>query len=133
MADLDHFKNVNDDLGHQVGDEILTNVGSVFRQVLDEQAVFRYGGDEFAMMTWVTSLRHAEDLADEIRKRAAVKFADYQVTISVGVALYSEASSPEELIYHADAAMYAAKGAGKNRVRVWSRGTASLPTGQTVG
>ncbi len=132
MADIDRFKRVNDELGHQKGDEILTGVGEVFREVLGEQAVFRYGGDEFAMMTRVSSLSQAEEMAEAVRKRVAVEFTDVDVTVSIGVSLYSEASSPEELVYHADAAMYAAKAAGKNRVRAWTRGATALPTADSI-
>jgi diguanylate cyclase (GGDEF)-like protein len=133
MADIDRFKHVNDEHGHQVGDRILTDVGSVFRAVLGEQAVFRYGGDEFAMMTRVTSRAHAEEVAETVRQRVMTECADPPVTVSIGVALYSEATSPEELVYHADAAMYAAKAAGKNRVRVWTHGAAALPAADAIG
>ncbi len=132
MADIDLFKQVNDVHGHQVGDQILTSVGDVFRQVLGEQAVFRYGGDEFAMMTGVSSVSNAEELAEQVRQLVVAKVADPAVTVSIGVALYSEASSPEELVYHADAAMYAAKAAGKNRVRVWTHDRVALATEDTV-
>ncbi len=127
MADIDRFKQVNDEYGHPTGDQILARVSDEFRSVLGEESVFRYGGDEFAMMVWVSSLKEAEDLAEDVRSRVAARLTDPPVTVSIGLALYSEASSPEELVYHADAAMYAAKAGGKNRVRVWSHGTAVLP------
>jgi diguanylate cyclase (GGDEF)-like protein len=132
MADIDAFKDINDVHGHPAGDLILSRVGDIFREVLGEQAAFRYGGDEFAMMTWVSSLSEAEAFAEDIRLRIEASFSDPALTISVGVAPYSQASSPEELVYHADAAMYAAKAAGKNRVRIWTRAGAALPATDTV-
>jgi len=127
MADIDRFKHVNDDQGHQVGDQILTAIGDTFRDVLGDEAVFRYGGDEFAMIVRLPSLAAAEELAEEIRRRVEAAFSDFDLTVSIGIALYSEAESPEKLVYHADAAMYAAKAAGKNRVRVWARDAVTVP------
>jgi diguanylate cyclase (GGDEF)-like protein len=84
MADIDRFKDVNDAYGHQVGDQILTRVGDLFREVLGEQAVFRYGGDEFAMMTLVSSLAHAEEMAEDVRQKVAAEIAHPAVSVSVG-------------------------------------------------
>jgi diguanylate cyclase (GGDEF)-like protein len=126
MADIDHFKSVNDLHGHQRGDEILTAVGDVFRKVLGEECVFRYGGDEFAMVTWLPSAARAEEVAEEMRRRVETGLTSPAVTVSIGVALYSDAASPEKLVYHADAAMYAAKAAGKNQVKLWAPGAVLL-------
>jgi diguanylate cyclase (GGDEF)-like protein len=121
MLDIDHFKNVNDALGHLAGDEILRACGEVLTSVAGVQNVYRYGGDEFALVLDNTDFEQATAVAEELRKAIETRSPYLRgITISLGVAEYpSASSSAEELIYRADAAMYSAKAAGKNRTCRW--------------
>jgi diguanylate cyclase (GGDEF)-like protein len=125
MLDIDDFKQVNDSFGHPQGDLVLVEVGRVLRDLsrdIDEPA--RYGGEELAVILPQTDLNGAELLAE--RMRAAIEGLEtkrtdgegvLQVTASFGVAsLPACASDRESLIAEADAALYRAKRAGKNRV-----------------
>lgn len=124
--DLDEFKYVNDTFGHGAGDAMLIRIaGEVGKLVRSNEIFSRLGGDEFAILMIDADRREAEVLAERIvRAVAQVPFRfdaqNLRLTASVGVALYPEhASNVEELIGHADAAMYQAKGAGKNAWRVY--------------
>ena len=123
MLDVDGFKEINDSLGHLQGDEILRQCARIFCEVVDSGCVYRYGGDEFAVILPGADDRKTMDTAERLR-RALVEASGggpNRVTVSLGVANYpGTASSAEELIYEADAAMYAAKSAGKNTVMRWS-------------
>jgi len=121
MLDIDHFKNVNDALGHLAGDEILRACGDVLASVAGAQNVYRYGGDEFALVLDNTDFEQATAVAEELRQAIETRSPYLRgITISLGVAEYpSASSSAEELIYRADAAMYSAKAAGKNRTCRW--------------
>ncbi len=124
MIDIDGFKLVNDVLGHQVGDDILRGCARIFSEAASGHAVYRYGGDEFAVVIMGADLNEAERLAEHLRESVLsdIDIASRQVTISLGVASYPEtAGSAEELIYEADAAMYAAKLSGKNLTYRWDR------------
>jgi diguanylate cyclase (GGDEF)-like protein len=124
MLDIDGFKRVNDSLGHQAGDEILRLLAQVLTDVVRREDVYRYGGDEFAVLLPDTDGNKAARFAERLR-RAVVKRTgenDTKVTISLGVAaLPDTAKSSEEITYGADAAMYWAKSAGKNRVGEWAK------------
>jgi diguanylate cyclase (GGDEF)-like protein len=125
MLDLDDFKHVNDSYGHQQGDEVLAQVAGVLRYVTRElDTPARYGGEELAIILPQTDAAGAELLAE--RMRVAVEAlhvprvggrGTLSVTASFGVAAVPE-SAPDHagLIAAADAALYAAKRAGKNRV-----------------
>jgi diguanylate cyclase (GGDEF)-like protein len=124
MIDIDGFKLVNDVLGHQVGDDILRGCARIFSEAASGHAVYRYGGDEFAVVIMGIELDGAEELAEHLRTSVLSDpdIASRQVTISLGVASYPEtAGSAEELIYEADAAMYGAKLSGKNLTYRWDR------------
>jgi diguanylate cyclase (GGDEF)-like protein len=125
MVDLDNFKGVNDTYGHQQGDEVLAHVAWVLRDVSrDLDTVVRYGGEELAVVLPQTDAAGASRLAE--RMRVAVESlhvprvdgrGTIEVTASFGVASVPEnAVDRNELIAAADAALYAAKAAGKNRV-----------------
>jgi two-component system, cell cycle response regulator len=125
MIDVDHFKNYNDRHGHPAGDEVLRQVARVLadgRRVND--FVARYGGEEFAVVLVDTPKLGAAQVADKLRQRIAeFPFAHAgdqpggAITVSVGVASFPEdASTPEALVRAADAALYRAKTAGRNRV-----------------
>ena len=124
-VDLDHFKEINDTRGHPVGDIVLQQVANIMKTTArDTDAVARYGGDEFVVILPDTGWQGALTFADRLRRRVddfsfgPPNTPPMGVTISVGVALGrgSDALSTEGLIQEADAALYRAKTAGRNRV-----------------
>ncbi len=125
MLDIDHFKKVNDEHGHQAGDSVLRDVARLLRDTLrNVDAVGRYGGEEFAAILPHTSHEDGLKTGERIRKAVAdhafrVGHRELKVTISVGVASYpSDAvDSPGDLVREADRALYRAKQAGRNAVR----------------
>src|SRR5271154_7051458 len=121
MADIDEFKRLNDEFGHLLGDEVLRQVSSIFHQQLRKIDVLcRYGGEEFAILLSQTNAVHALGVAEKLRKTVeAWQFPGVPrpVTISAGTANYSEhGNTRDELVKAADAGLYAAKQAGRNRV-----------------
>lgn len=125
MTDLDHFKSVNDVYGHPVGDEVLTRAAEAARQcVRSTDLVARYGGEEFALLLPRTWAGEAFAIAEKIRGSVGdLRFAEGRgrITLSVGVAEYpAHAEDAEELVRHADKALYHAKARGRNRTVVWS-------------
>jgi diguanylate cyclase (GGDEF)-like protein len=122
MLDLDGFKKINDSEGHLAGDEILRKVSVVLAEVAGIQHTYRYGGDEFAVLLPGSDREQTAETAEQMRGAVESRIGGdgLPLTVSLGVAAYPEtAGSAEELIYRADAAMYHAKGAGKNRVAAW--------------
>ncbi len=124
--DLDEFKYVNDTFGHGAGDSMLIRIaGEVGKLVRSNEIFSRLGGDEFAILLVDAERKEVEALAERIvRAVAQIPFRfdaqNLRLTASVGVALYPDhASTAEELVGHADAAMYQAKGVGKNTWRIY--------------
>jgi diguanylate cyclase (GGDEF)-like protein len=124
MADLDFFKNVNDTHGHLVGDEVLHGVTARMRAgVRDFDTVGRYGGEEFILILENAPLATARSIAERVRRHVEespikVKAAKIHLTLSLGLAAARKTDDIESLIRRADAALYAAKAAGRNCVRV---------------
>ena len=123
MLDLDHFKQVNDNRGHAVGDQVLANVGAVMRGAMrSHDFTGRNGGEEFAILLPDTEIPEALRIAERVRAAIAemsLPGIDVTVTVSVGVAGYPEhASTPDRLARLADAALYLAKRQGRNRVEL---------------
>ncbi|MDH4109651.1 MAG: diguanylate cyclase [Gammaproteobacteria bacterium] len=122
MADLDHFKQVNDRYGHLVGDRVLQAVASRLTQGARERdTIGRYGGEEFLFILDHTTLEDAATLAERVRQRVAadpihVDGHDLHVTISLGVAEARPEDDTRTLLSRADHALYAAKKSGRNRV-----------------
>jgi len=123
MFDIDHFKHVNDEYGHQCGDYILQSVCSRVTSIIRNIDIFaRYGGEEFCCMLPETALEGAVQVAERFRKAIEEqenKYNDFniKVTISLGVSeLREEISSPDILMKKADDALYRAKNEGRNRV-----------------
>lgn len=121
FLDLDHFKLVNDGLGHHVGDLLLKKVSEELAALLrPEDTVARFGGDEFVLIaTEVHELSDVTDIAERVVSRLAtpmmIGHEEIGVSASLGVALYPEdGGSVEELLKNADAAMYHAKALGRN-------------------
>lgn len=125
MADIDHFKKLNDTHGHQVGDEVLKHVASLLAgQLRGVDRIARYGGEEFAILMVETDRKSAVDgmhrlfaLLAETPCQPPGTELSLPVTLSAGLAVMpDDATSPEQLIAAADKALYAAKHAGRNRV-----------------
>jgi diguanylate cyclase (GGDEF)-like protein len=119
LMDVDHFKQYNDTHGHLAGDAVLTKVADILRKMTRAvDSVARYGGEEFLVMLLETTIATGVVVADRIRARVAAEaFAGGKVTVSIGVAeCPAHGDTPEELIASADAAMYQAKGAGRDRI-----------------
>jgi diguanylate cyclase (GGDEF)-like protein len=126
MLDVDHFKLVNDQHGHDVGDAVLREVSTRLKgSVRDTDVVARYGGEEFVVLLPSTQLAGALVVAERIRKaigsrRVETARARLDVTTSIGVALYPSrgVSSKDQLLRAADAALYRAKEEGRDRICV---------------
>lgn len=121
MIDIDHFKRLNDEFGHLLGDEVLRQVSSVFGQQLRKvDVVCRYGGEEFAILVPQTSGGNAVEVAEKLRRMVETyRFpgVPVKVSISAGVAEFpAHGRTRDELVAAADAALYASKEAGRNRV-----------------
>jgi two-component system cell cycle response regulator len=126
MADLDHFKSVNDEHGHQAGDAVLRGVAELLRSSLRATDVGgRYGGEEFIVIMAQNSLDGATQFAERWRQTVeAARFLipdgrGVEVTISIGVAGHHDREqTASDLIAEADTALYAAKQAGRNQIQV---------------
>lgn len=123
MLDVDQFKSVNDSYGHTVGDAALKKVAEICNDVIRESdRVGRFGGEEFVVLLPETSLVDANVLAERVRAALADAKVAYEdvlisITASLGVAVMTSVHrSIQDVIAEADAAMYAAKNAGRNRV-----------------
>jgi len=124
MIDIDDFKRVNDSLGHQAGDQILRQIATVLTDAVGEEQAYRYGGDEFAALLLETDRRKTARVAERLRRDVTKRTASNgtRVTVSLGVTSFPDvATSADELIYGADAAMYWAKAMGKNLVGDWGK------------
>ncbi len=127
LGDVDSFKSFNDTWGHQTGDQVLKLVSSVIRRSIKGRDVAaRYGGEEFAVILPETRLRDAKTLADSIRSEIMMKklvrkssgATIGRVTISFGIATLRAGDTAEDIIERADKALYAAKRAGRNCVKM---------------
>lgn len=123
LIDLDHFKRVNDTWGHSVGDQVLRNAARALSEASrDTDLAVRYGGEEFVLLLPETALEGALTLAETLRARLQDTPTDLpagrriEITISLGVATLRNGENAEELMSRADAALYAAKHKGRNRV-----------------
>ena len=124
IIDLDHFKRINDDLGHLAGDQVLRQFGAILRDhVRADDVAARIGGEEFAVLLPETGIDHALDYANHLRESVAVANFDaggrqLKVTISIGLALIAEGcDSVSTLMRSADRGLYRAKSEGRNLVR----------------
>ncbi len=121
MVDIDHFKKLNDEFGHLLGDEILRSVALILKQQLRKMdMVCRYGGDEFAILVPETTGENAVRVAEKLRRHIETHpfpGVPRPVTISGGVADYpTHGMTRDEVVAAADNALYTAKQAGRNRV-----------------
>jgi diguanylate cyclase len=124
MVDLDDFKAINDNYGHPAGDAVLTNLARIMLRAYPRKTDFvaRYAGDEFAIILQDTSAKEGLGLAERLLKTVSttfIKLSDDQTiacTISLGVAAIQNGDTTESWLSRADAALYAAKEGGRNRV-----------------
>lgn len=141
MIDIDLFKNVNDLYGHAAGDQALKIVSGIIRSTIRSyDLVGRYGGEEFVILLTDANLSGARQLLERVRKniaQAVIKsyMHEIKITCSIGFALFTEFDTLDEAIHKADNALYQAKTAGRNRVKMYIpdlEPAASLP-GSTAG
>ncbi len=125
LADVDHFKTINDEHGHPFGDHVLQQFGQIFsEQVRDSDIACRYGGEEFAVLLPYTSAEDAEHVAERVRRQVEAhvwaEHGDLRVTCSLGIAAFLdlEDRSGEMLLAQADRALYQAKRGGRNCIVV---------------
>lgn len=130
LADIDHFKQFNDNHGHLVGDKVLRYVASILKQCVREtDTVARYGGEEFALILPESGLLEARQVAEQIRREVSSaslvnksRSESYgSISISIGIGLLQPDDQPEDLIQRADQSLYLAKSRGRNRVEYRER------------
>jgi diguanylate cyclase (GGDEF)-like protein/PAS domain S-box-containing protein len=123
FMDVDHFKKVNDEFGHPTGDAVLCGIADCLAENVRRIDILgRIGGEEFAVCMPAVSLQNAIALADRLRSAVAATplatpAGPVNITVSIGVACFAPGDSVDALTARADAAMYVAKRAGRNRVR----------------
>ena len=119
LFDLDRFKAINDNFGHNTGDEVLREVAEQLRQATRTSDPFgRWGGDEFLVLATNTDGKQAVELAERLREcleKYHFSMVD-KVTASFGITTYQKGDSPETMIRRADMGLYKAKSGGRNRV-----------------
>lgn len=118
MIDVDHFKRLNDDFGHLVGDEVLRRVGRQLKEACREfDSIARYGGEEFAVVLPRTDTEEALIVAHRMRRLVKDALVGPTVTVSVGVATFPvDGIEPADLVGAADVALYRSKRAGRDQV-----------------
>jgi diguanylate cyclase len=125
IADIDHFKRINDSYGHVFGDKVIRSIATILRDnVKGKDLAARYGGEEFVVVLPDTPIEGARSLAEKIRKivegsrikRVGNNEIVANVTISLGVACRHPGETDQELVSRADAALYQSKQQGRNRV-----------------
>ncbi len=122
FIDLDYFKQVNDQYGHDAGDKVLIETASLFGQVVGDDNLYRIGGEEFCVTLFDQSSDQAEIVAERIRElmsQHVFRFGDKQIriTLSVGLCEYSDGDKLSDLLKLADKQLYQAKTNGRNQVR----------------
>ncbi len=121
LIDIDHFKAINDGLGHRAGDDVLRSAGQTMRSALRaEDTLGRWGGEEFVAVLPNTDADSAAIVAERLRAEVSVSVAQdppVTLTVTIGVAIW-ESGSDDDLMARADAALYAGKSAGRNTVRI---------------
>lgn len=120
MFDIDHFKRINDDYGHDIGDAVLQHLAELSKHFFrEDDIIVRYGGEEFIVLIDSMSYKDACKKAEEFRvfidkERDFEKFI--HVTLSIGITAFEAHESKERVIKRADEALYKAKKSGRNKV-----------------
>lgn len=127
MIDIDHFKHVNDTLGHPAGDTVLRNISTQMCSTLRaSDSLCRYGGEEFALILPQLKIEHADVILERLRsavERTSITIDDstkVSVTISMGAAALAEGITPGQLVNMADEALFASKRAGRNCITCYN-------------
>jgi diguanylate cyclase (GGDEF)-like protein len=131
FLDLDHFKRLNDEGGHRVGDMVLVEAARQLQSVGGmDRLIGRLGGEEFALLLPGMSIEQALDLSETLRGRIAdIEIDGFSVRASVGVAQWQPGESLSSLLHRADLALLAAKRAGRDRIQAWTPGLATIAPG----
>lgn len=125
IMDIDHFKSINDQYGHNCGDEVLLELSKVIsNEIRIMDILARWGGEEFLLLLPATDEQGAFQLSERIRQRIEDKNLIYEcknlsITITMGICEYSEDTTAKELIKKADQALYNGKSHGRNTVVIW--------------
>jgi diguanylate cyclase (GGDEF)-like protein len=140
MIDIDHFKLVNDEYGHRIGDVILKETAQlILKSIREVDAAARWGGEEFSVLIPNTSKQNAQTPAQRILKSIAhhafPEIGDRRVTVSIGIAdiLNPLIDTEDKLVNAADLAMYEAKRNGRNRIEVSPDGTKPAQEKKKIG
>lgn len=131
LFDLDHFKRINDHHGHQIGDEVLINLAALIKRSLRSLDIAaRVGGEEFALILPEMPAQEVTLVVERLRKRIAeAQWPVPEVTCSFGIAHLSPETEETRAFYReADEALYNAKAAGRNCVRVYQKTSPASPT-----
>lgn len=118
MIDIDHFKNINDNFGHQFGDYVLKEIAQLIQHAFRKtDIVYRYGGEEIVIIMPETDSNHAYLPLERLREKISRHdFKSQKVTISIGIGDYRENISANDILKQADKMLYKAKNDGRNRV-----------------
>jgi diguanylate cyclase (GGDEF)-like protein len=126
LIDLDHFKQVNDEYGHLAGDECLRALARMLNQCLASESgavIARFGGEEFVVVLPGVASPRVLDVAEKVRQhigKEPVHYAGREIRITASIGVHSvpagSSASADEVLHHADDALYSAKNAGRNRV-----------------
>ena len=127
LFDIDHFKKINDEHGHIIGDQVLHGIAQTcMNNLRPDDILGRFGGEEFVILLPETKLEDAKNIAERLRQLIAgtpikTEIGPVRTTISIGIAIKEKTASIsiDQLLSRADRAMYSAKQAGRNRVIVW--------------
>ena len=140
LADVDHFKWINDGHGHQAGDLVVQGIGRLLKSCLrEEDFAARYGGDEFALLLSNVDLAYSARIVERLRGLISERNFDQgsgderiAVTLSVGLAASWEEATPEEILRRADTALYRSKELGRNNVQCFISDKQVLPASQVI-
>jgi len=120
LLDIDHFKSVNDDYGHHIGDAVLREFSSIIKDGIRKvDAVGRWGGEEFLIILPETNIKEAENIAEQIRRKIEnhIFTVVKHITSSFGVSEYIQGDNSQSTINRADKALYKAKECGRNQIQ----------------
>jgi diguanylate cyclase (GGDEF)-like protein len=120
IVDIDHFKKINDTLGHLTGDDVLKEIATIIKStVRSNDLVFRFGGEEFIILFPETNLENANIVMQRIRtviESHSFMGVPWKVTASGGFTTLSDADSPDSMLKRSDELLYKAKADGRNRI-----------------
>ncbi|NQZ23339.1 MAG: GGDEF domain-containing protein [Colwellia sp.] len=123
MFDIDHFKNINDTFGHDVGDAVIKKlVDTINKHSRELDILFRFGGEEFILLVQDIDILIIHEVAENLRKRITKEciINNHPVTVSIGISTLHSILSTDMWIKHADTALYKAKNSGRNQVQMYT-------------